>query len=293
MKNLIIAITLLSCATTSAYALDWEDTTSTQFGESISTVQALSGYHYRIKANGTLLRKQTGTTRYLILTSVNSVPAAHRTTVSRMFEQYVERSTESSTPGTRSRTRTTTTDSRRFDRHIDRHLDLDMHDASSYRDRDIRFRVHTEGNQAPVIIANDNYHSRVTVNVHPASETMALAIFGENRRLTQQAIASNRSASQAQADLRVERAKPPKVRIVKVTCHKPCACPKTTLCTRNWRCGSHFVDQFNRNWHRTSGPAISNYRCIRSLTGCLGQNSAGFLTFTVTHNGCVIVFTDP
>ena len=297
MRTLIITIALLCFCATNANAVEWVDAspkTVAVYGPSKTTAEALGGYYYRIKTSGRILRKPAGTTHYSFVT-IDKIPRAYRAAVIEMYEQYIgtdeEPVSSSTSPGTRTRTRTRTTDSRRYDTHdrsdrSDRRR-YDQHDASTFRDRDVRYRVHTEGNLAPVLIAHDNYLSTVEVHVHPASQTTALAIFGENRRLTQQVIAANRSESQAQADLRVERAKPPIVRIVRAKPH----CPPVCLEAKNWVCGRQFKDQFNRTWNLLSGPRMSHKPC--KVRGCLGQLADGRLTLTVRWCGKTTVYVDP
>lgn len=300
MKKLIIAIALLGCCATNANAVDWVDAsaaTAEAYGPSKTTATDLGGYYYRIKSNGRILRKAAGTSHYSGV-AISSIPRAYQATVIQMYELYVDQSTESSTSVTQARTRTqtTTTDSRRYDRHIDRHdaRRHDRHDASSFRDRDVRYRLHTRGNHAPAVVANNNFRSSVTVNVHPASETMALAIFGENRRLTQEVIAANRSRSQSDADLRIERAKPPRVEIRTVRVKSHCcghSCKQVTLCAKDWKCGSHFTDQYGHRWNRTDGPAMKHLP--RSVTGCLDFDPHGMARITIKWRCGTTVFVDP
>ena len=328
MKNLLFTIAMLCCSATTAYAVDWQDTSSTDYGLSRSTKTDLGGHFYRIKKDGSILRKQSGTTHYYRLRNgIEDVPVAHRVAVAREFDRYVgthEEPTGGSGSGTRTRTSTTDrssrthtrTDSRSHDRHdtydrhdrydssdrgdhrqIDRSDQRDHSDRRTYRrDEDVRYsaRIGGSSSYSPVIVQANNFRSSVSVDFRPVDSRVTMSVLNRHADVVQQLIASEHRGAQYQADLRVEQAKPPRVEIRTVRVKSHCDhhhCSPVCLEAKCWVCGRQFKDQYNRTWNLLSGPRMSHKP--RNVRGCLGQLADGRLTITVKWCGHTTVYVDP
>ena len=312
MKQLVCAMLVLGAFSNVAGAVDWKNGVYNDVAVT-STVTTVGGYFYRVKLDGRILRRESGSRTYRNI-RLQEIPAIARGAVARRYDAFVppiER--DYSTTVTRGYYGTTTDDhsnrSRTRDDHSSRTRTRTRDDHSDrsqeyrfeeYRDRDVEYRAHTRGSLAPVIIAHDNRRSTVSVHVHPVDATMAMHIAAQNSQLTQQVIAANRGQSQAEALLRIEQCKPPRVEIRTVrvrdcqprrSCHTtPCPEVRLRAC---WvgHCGKHFRDQYGRNWYHHSGVVINNRAC--EVKGCLGQLPDGRLTITIRWSGGTSVYVDP
>jgi hypothetical protein len=307
--RMFLTALVLLCTSSMAMAADWVVGSSDDGVANTTTKTDIDGYFYRIRLDGRILRKQSGTSNYVNV-ALDALPKAARKEVAKKYDAFVppverryDLATTSSyytatttTDKSDRRVTNTTTTTDKSDRRVKTTNTTDNSDRrviTNYRDQDVTYDAHTKGNHSPVVIAHDNHNSTIQVNVNPVDSTVTLAALGENSKLVQQLIAAERARSQADLALAREQCKPPCVQVVQVPC-KPCCnpCPKVTLCARCWQCGSHFTDQFGRRWNRTSGPAMKHLPA--QVSGCYGHNpSNGRLTLTVTWECGVTVFEDP
>lgn len=293
MKTARVFLTtlVLLCTSSMAMAADWVVGTSDDAVANTTTKTDIDGYFYRIRLDGRILRKQSGTSNYVNV-ALEAIPKSARKEVAKKYDAFVPPVERRYDLATTSSYHTTTTDnSKRTTKTTNTTDNSDRRVITNYRDQDVTYDAHTKGNHSPVVIAHDNHNSTIQVNVNPVDSTVTLAALGENSKLVQQLIAAERARSQADLALAAERCKPPCVQVVKVPCCKPC-CEKITLCAKCWQCGSHFTDQYGRRWNRISGPAMKHLPA--QVTGCYGHNPAnGRLTITVTWECGVTVFEDP
>ncbi|PIQ75740.1 hypothetical protein COU78_04500 [Candidatus Peregrinibacteria bacterium CG10_big_fil_rev_8_21_14_0_10_49_24] len=300
IQQMVCAMLLTGAFANVASAVEWKN--ETYQGVAVtSTESTIGGYYYRIKLNGRILQRESGSRTYRYV-SIHDVPATARVHVAQRYDAFVPPVERDYGVDVTQRYSTTTT----TDDHSNRSQTSDDHSSrtreyrfESYRDRDVDYTAHTRGTNAPVVIANDNHHSNISVHVHPVDATMAMLIAAQNNQLTQQVIAANRGQSQAEAELRIERNRPPQIQVVKVEvpqrCHQEHHCnPCKPVCLRArcWSsCGRQFKDQYGRTWNHHSGAIINNHAC--SVQGCLGQLPDGRLTITIKWSGGTSVYVDP
>jgi len=323
MRSLVLSLVVFLACVGETFAVGWQAGNSPDGTQCTSASATVGGVWYRIRQDGGILRRTSGDSTFRLV-RLSDIPEPARAEVASQYDRFVPVTEQKYSQSTlqqyrattdrsdrsdrsnRSQSTRTTTDSRRTDRH-DRHdasdrsvredhsdrsnrsRQSDSHDQYDvYRDRDIRYRAHTDGAQSPSVIMANNYleNSRMSVDVHPVSETASMAAFAENRLLLAELIAARRERDHQQQTQSVTQ-------IVNVNCggcsRPPCQQQQlTTLCTRCWQCGTHFTDQFGRRWHRISGPAVKPHPS--QLQGTLGKDAQGRITFTTQFSGQSVVF---
>lgn len=308
MKSIALSLVCVLCLTCQAFGLDWVNGVSSDGVANTTSKVAVAGAHYRIKYDGTILWKPSGTREFKYIT-LEAIPAPAKAHVAARYDLFVPASeqeyssstlrraaneqitTDSSDHSDRSdRSQRTRTDTR------DRH---DRHDASNrsdnrrydrqydFRDRDVRYtaRVGSTSAYSPAIVQANNYQSSIEVEFHPVDSRLAAYYAARNDVLVDRLITNADRRSQEQSVQQNVN--------VNVNCGGQPACQQqiTTLCTKCWRCGSFFVDQFGRQWRRIGGPAVKPFP--NQLQGTLGKDAQGRTTFTASWSGGTTVFVDP
>ena len=312
MKSIALSIVCVLCLTCNAFALDWASGMSSDGVANTTSKGAVAGVFYRIKYDGTILWKPSGTREFKYIT-LEAIPAPAKALVAARYDQFVPASEQeyssstlrraASEPATDSsdhsdnsdrsqRTRTDTRD--RHDQYDSRqdHRRYDQHDERKYdfRDRDVRYtaRVGSSSAYSPAIVQANNYQSNIDVEFHPVDSRLAAYYAARNDVLVDRLItvADRRSQEQSvQQNVNVN--------VQCGGCRQPCQQQQsaTTLCAKCWRCGTYFVDQQGRRWQRISGPAMKHSPA--QLQGVYGHDAQNRLTFTVVWNDGTTVFVDP
>lgn len=321
MRSILLSLVCVLCLTCQAFGLDWANGVSPDGVANTTSKVAVAGAHYRIKYDGTILWKPSGTREFKYIT-LEAIPAPAKALVAARYDQFVPASeqeyssstlrraasepvTDSSDHSDRSdRSQRTRTDARdRHDQHdasnrsdnrrYDRHDASDRSDNRSYdqrvnrRDEDVRYtaRVGSTSAYSPAIVQANNYQSSIDVEFHPVDSRLAAYYVARNDVLVDRliAIADQRSQQQQQSVQQTVN--------VNVQCGggcQPASQQVTTLCAKCWRCGTYFVDSQGRRWQRISGPAMKH--SPRQMTGTLGHDPQGRSTFTTQHEGQTVVF---